>query len=86
MSMNISTDIGLIVVLSYLGGMLSPAIGSRFSRVQPESLEQSAIWTGQAKMFCNLSTMLVPQEHTADQNEVRDALVYFSDMIGPIFK
>tara|TARA_B100001057_G_scaffold206075_1_gene206776 strand:+ start:783 stop:1184 length:402 start_codon:yes stop_codon:yes gene_type:complete len=68
------------------GGMLSPRQSSRFTRVQPESLEMSAKWIGYSKMYTQLAEMLPPEPHTEPENDIRDALQFFAKVIGPSFE
>lgn len=78
------TDIGILVALSFFGGMLSPSNTSRFARVQPDSLDSASEWLGLANMIGLVGAAL--QDHgDTDQNEVRDAISYFNHMVGPAF-
>lgn len=65
--------------------MLSPTQSSRFTRVQPETLDQSERWIGYSRMYTNLAEKLAPQPHTEAENDVRDALSFFANVIGPSF-
>lgn len=81
-----ATDIGMLIAASYLGGMLSPKQSSRFTRVQPDSLEHSAKWIGYSRMYTQLAEQLEPQPHTEPENDIRDALQFFAKVIGPGFE
>ena len=79
-----STDIGLLVTLSFFGGMLSPSNTSRFTRVPPESLAESQDWLGLAHMV-RLLDGVIQNQGDSDQSEVRDAILYFNHVVGPAF-
>lgn len=79
-----STDIGILVALSFFGGMLSPSNTSRFTRVPPESLAESKDWLGLAHMV-GLLNSVIKNQGDSDQSEVRDAIVYFNHVVGPAF-
>lgn len=78
------TDIGILLALSFFGGMLSPSTTSRFTRVPPESLDNATDWLGLANMVGLLGPII--QNHgDSDQTEVRDAILYFNHVVGPSF-
>ena len=80
-----TSDIGILILCSFLGGMLSPGNTSRFTRVQKESIKESDHWIGVALVLRLLSPVLLPSEHSPKENTVRDALLFFNQLVGPAF-
>lgn len=78
------TDIGILVALSFFGGMLSPSNTSRFTRVTSESLKDSQEWLGLANMV-GLLNSVIDNTGDSDQSEARDALRYFNLIVGSAF-
>ena len=64
--------------------MVSPSHASRFTAVHEDSITKGVEWLGMAKMYRDLAPQKAPEDHSEDENIVREALQFFAEITGVI--
>lgn len=69
---------GILVCCAYVVGMLSPRHSSGYLPVSKDVISDVETWLGNAKMYSVIAKVKTEDPHTANENEMRRALQFFT--------